>query len=104
MHFACFSIARNGPEWNFQIFIFPLSSRFVRATSTFTRFSNNVLAVFQVKQRPDVSVTTNNDVSTTSAVSTIGTSAWDELFSVHVSRTSTAGSRATTDFYVIDKV
>jgi hypothetical protein len=57
-----------------------------------------------LKKCPDVSISTNDDVSTTSAVSTIGTSAWDEFFSVHVSRTSTACSRATTDFYVIDKV
>jgi hypothetical protein len=76
----------------------------MRTASAFARFSNNVLSKLQVKQRPNVSISAKNNVTTSSAVSSIRTSTWDEFFSVHVSRASTACSRTTTDFYVIDEI
>src|SRR5690606_15530603 len=88
--FTRFKILCNRTKWYFQNFVFPLTTRFTRTTSTLTRLSNNVLAILEVKQRPHMATSTNDNVTTTATITTIRTTTGNEFFSSEMS-----ASRAT---------
>src|SRR5690554_1672346 len=58
----------------------------------------------QMVQRPQTFVSTNNDMTTTTAIATVGTSFFDKFFSVQMRRTFTALTRCYVYFYVIYKI
>lgn len=93
-----------GAQGHLQNFIFTISPGSVLAFTGPTIFGSNVFAVLQVKQRPELRVTAQDDVPTAPAITTIGPTFGYEFFAMKVQTTCAPMSGAGMEFYVVDKI
>jgi hypothetical protein len=63
-----------------------------------------MLAIFQVQQCPNVFATSNNNVTATTAITTIGTTLGYKLLSPKMSTAGSALTGTAAYFYVIDEI
>jgi hypothetical protein len=97
-------VACDGTQWNFQYLIFAACTGPVLFFAPVTGGGNYVLSVLEMKQRPKLGVTPQDDVPTTATVATIGPAVWHKLFAMKMQIASAATSRTGTKLNVVDKI
>ena len=102
--FAGFSVIDHRAAGHFNNFIRTVFAEAPVFTSRLSMTGHGMAVVFEVKQRPIVAVTAQNDMAPSSAIASVGTSIRTIFFASHVRRASSALTRATVNLYVIYKI
>ena len=99
MLFTRFRISCYGSQWNFKYNIFSICPCFEGAATTLTRFSNDMLSVFEMQQGPVLLISSYDDMSASSPITTIRTTFGCEFISVKMYGTCTTCTGAATDSF-----
>src|SRR5690606_29593537 len=91
-YFICFGSPRYSAQRHLNNFIFAGGAGAVLCFTWFAIFSNDVLAVFQVKQRPELSVSFQDNITPTAAIAAIRSALGIEFFSMKMKTSCTAAS------------
>src|SRR5688572_1840171 len=101
---ASFRIAGYRSQRHVEDDVFAVGAGSQGVTSRFARLGNDVFPVFQVQEGPQLAVAAHDDMSSTAAVSAVGSALGRHLVAVKMHRACAAGSGAAADLHVINKV
>ena len=101
---ACFGIVYHGTTRNLDDFILTILAATLVLGAVPTMTSEGMAVVAQVEEGPIVAVATQDDVSATAAITTVGASVRVVLHAAHVRATATSLARTAIYFYVIDEI
>jgi hypothetical protein len=99
-----FCVPNNGSQRNVYVYIITVRAMLVLPATSIAVTSNYVSGIFQVKQRPMLGVASNDHVTSTASITTVGPSLCRHSIPHEMCRTRSATSRAATNLYVINEV
>src|SRR6188768_3329776 len=99
-----FEIFCNRADGNFKDFIIAVSTGLARTVSFAAFFRNDMLAVLQVKQGPQLLVTADNDMSSPATIASIGSALGCALVAVKMYGACTPCAAAAHDLYIVNKI
>jgi hypothetical protein len=102
--FACLGIINDRSTGHFYYFIRTVFSETTVLASRFAMTCHCVTVELQVKQCPVITITAQDDMTSSSTIAPIGTSVRTIFLAPHVRRASSALTRATVYLYVINKI
>src|SRR5690349_3918836 len=103
-NFSCFCIFCNGTEGYINDFVFSISAGHVGFAAAFAVCCSNVLAIFQMKQRPHLAIASQNNVTSTAAIASIRSTLLNKLFAMKMKTTRTSMTRARIELYIINEI
>ena len=102
--FTCFGIVNHRTTGNFNNLIRSVFTETTVLTARLPMTSHCMTIISQVKQCPVIPVTTQDNMASSSAISSIRSTVRSIFFSPHVRRASSAFTRAAVYLYVINKI
>ena len=98
------SIISHCTTWHINNLTFSVSSRTFVDTTILTITGKYVALVFKMEQSPIITVSTQDDITTLSTITTIGTAIGYIFSTMQVSHSTAATTRTTHNLYIINKV
>ena len=102
--FACFGIVYHCATGNFNNLIFSIFTKAAILGAGFSMSGQRMAIVTQVQQRPVVTVAAQNDMTSSSSVTSVGATIGYVFLTPHVRRASSALPGAAIYLYVVNKV
>ena len=102
--FAGFGIIHHGAAGYFNNLVCPVFPETAVFGTGFSMACQDVAVIFQVEQRPVVAVTPQNDMASSSSVTSVGASVGYVFLTPHMRRASSTLSGAAIYFYVVNKI
>src|SRR5215203_3634856 len=99
-----FKIFCNGSDWNFKDFILAIGAGLTRAVALAAFISDYMLAVFEVKQCPQLFIAADDDMTSPAAITTIGSAFGCALVAVKMHGAGTACPASAHDLYIVNKI
>ena len=102
--FTGFGIISNGSAWHIDYLAFAIGASTFIYAAILTISGKNMTLILKMKQCPVITVTTQDDITTLAAVTTIGTAIRYILCTMQVSHSATSATRTAHNLYIIDKI